>query len=51
MKIELTFKDFSDLEARHFAEFLIIENEKAILILSCEISHNGEKVFHYDVKA
>lgn len=50
MKIELTFKDFSDLEARHFAEFLIIKNEKAILILSCEISHNWEKVFHYDVK-
>lgn len=51
MKIELTFENFSDLEARHFAEFLSIENDTEKLILSCEIFHNWEKIFHYDVKA
>lgn len=51
MKIELAFENFSNLEARHFAEFLSIENDTEKLILSCEISYNGEKVFHYDVKA
>lgn len=51
MKIELTFENFSELEARHFAEFLSIENDTEKLILSCEISHNWEKIFHYDVKA
>ena len=51
LKIELTFDDLKDYEAKHFSEFLIIKDEKPILILSCEISHNWEKVFHYDVKA
>lgn len=51
LKIELTFADLKDFEARHFAEFLIIEDDTEKLVLSCEISHNWEKVFHYDVKA
>ena len=51
MKIEIAFENFSNLEARHFAEFLSIENDTEKLILSCEISHNWEKIFHYDVKA
>lgn len=51
MKIELAFENFSNLEARHFAEFLSIENDTEKLVLSCEISHNWEKIFHYDVKA
>ena len=51
MKIELAFENFSNLEARHFAEFLSIENDTEKLILSCEISHNWEKIFHYDIKA
>lgn len=51
LKIELTFTEFKDFEARHFAEFLIIEDNVEKLVLSCEISHNWEKVFHYDVKA
>lgn len=50
MKIEFTFENFSELEARHIAEFLSIENNIEKLILSCEISHNWEKNFHYDVK-
>ena len=50
LKIELTLSDLLDSEARHFTEFLDIKDDKVNLVLSCEIHHNWNKIFHYDIK-
>lgn len=55
IKVQLRFDNFTENEARHFAEFLCVDTTKTpqeeYLILSCDISKNTERVFPFDIKA